>query len=94
VPESERAVLLERRHGAKHAMIHEVRAAPFNRFHNLGTRRVHQFSDAIQHGLGEIGRFGDVRVDTRVFFGHVIVSWIRTEAAKPSGQRFAVLRLL
>jgi len=68
--ETERAMFLEGRHPGHHALVIEMGHRPFHRFLHLGATGVHDFAQMFQDWFGEIGRFGDICVDSMIFAAH------------------------
>ena len=67
MPEAKAAVLFERGHATEHAVVKEVRRAPFDRLFHVRTRGMHELPNVLQDGLREGGAFGDVSIDSGVF---------------------------
>jgi hypothetical protein len=73
-PEAKSAVRLEVRHAAQHALVVEVRPAPFHGLHHVGASSMHHVANLLQDGLGEFWRAGDVGSHARIDGGHGIRS--------------------
>src|SRR5271165_3969131 len=69
-PETDGTILLERRHIAENAVVHEIWHTPFDRFLHLRARRMHQVAKMVQDRLRKIRRFADVRIHPRISFTH------------------------
>ena len=70
LPETERAMLLERRHAAQHAVVHERRHSPLQRFFHLWTGAVHDVAHVLQNRSGKFGGAGDISIDTWIAGWH------------------------
>src|SRR5262245_34252240 len=79
-PEAERDVLLERRHPAQDALVHEGGGTPLDRFLDVGAALVHVRAQVLEDRPGERGRLRDVRVDARILLSHRTASYRRSHA--------------
>src|SRR5262249_8061321 len=70
IPESERAVLLERRHAAQNALVHEVRKAPLHGLFHIRARGVDELADVGQDRFGEVSGLGNIGINARIFGSH------------------------
>jgi len=69
-PETEDAVLLERRHETNDSVAFEKRRLPLDRFFDIRTADVHDFAQMFQDRPGKWRGALNVIVDSRIFFGH------------------------
>jgi hypothetical protein len=50
--------------------VHKKRKAPFDRLLNFRAGGVNELPQVVQDGFGKVARFGDVHVNSWIFFWH------------------------